>query len=126
MAFAIASGVTPQAGIFTAVIGGMIISGLGGTKVCIAAQRERLLSSSTGFTPSMAQDLYERLRHWGKYLVLSGPHTQPLFMIDKACFLDRLGRENVCADIDMALARSREILNLRAAGPGDVPAKLQL
>jgi SulP family sulfate permease len=35
MAFAIASGVTPQAGIFTAVIGGMIISGLGGTKVCI-------------------------------------------------------------------------------------------
>src|SRR5437879_10236415 len=35
MAFAIASGVPPQAGIFTAVIGGLIISGLGGTKVCI-------------------------------------------------------------------------------------------
>src|SRR5512133_2202311 len=35
MAFAIASGVPPQAGIFTAVIAGMIISALGGTKVCI-------------------------------------------------------------------------------------------
>src|SRR5258708_38537097 len=35
MAFAIASGVPPQAGIFTAVIAGFIISGLGGTKVCI-------------------------------------------------------------------------------------------
>src|SRR3954466_9572850 len=35
MAFAIASGVPPQAGIFTAVIAGLIISGLGGTKVCI-------------------------------------------------------------------------------------------
>ncbi|HUD84623.1 MAG TPA: SulP family inorganic anion transporter, partial [Candidatus Saccharimonadales bacterium] len=35
MAFAIASGVTPQAGIFTAVIAGILISGLGGTKVSI-------------------------------------------------------------------------------------------
>src|ERR1700728_3712122 len=35
MAFAIASGVTPQAGIFTAVIAGFLVSGLGGTRVSI-------------------------------------------------------------------------------------------
>jgi len=35
MAFAIASGVPPQAGLFTAVIAGFLISSLGGTKVCI-------------------------------------------------------------------------------------------
>src|SRR3954467_10065123 len=35
MAFAIASGVPPQAGVFTAVIAGFLISSLGGTKVCI-------------------------------------------------------------------------------------------
>ena len=35
MAFAIASGVPPQAGIFTAVIGGFIISALGGIRVSI-------------------------------------------------------------------------------------------
>src|SRR5881409_3205343 len=35
MAFAIASGVPPQAGIFTVVIVGILISALGGTKVCI-------------------------------------------------------------------------------------------
>jgi SulP family sulfate permease len=35
MAFAIASGMTPQAGIFTAVIGGFLISALGGSRVQI-------------------------------------------------------------------------------------------
>src|SRR6476661_4733503 len=35
MAFAIASGVKPEAGVFTAVIAGFIISTLGGTKVSI-------------------------------------------------------------------------------------------
>src|ERR1041384_1392506 len=35
MAFAIASGLSPQAGVFTAVIAGFIISAFGGTKVCI-------------------------------------------------------------------------------------------
>src|SRR5580692_9334365 len=35
MAFAIASGVTPQAGIFTAIIAGILISSLGGTRVSI-------------------------------------------------------------------------------------------
>src|SRR5580698_3243892 len=35
MAFAIASGVKPEAGIFTAVIGGFIISALGGSRVAI-------------------------------------------------------------------------------------------
>src|ERR1051325_2027601 len=35
MAFAIASGAKPEAGIFTAVIAGLIVSGLGGTKVAI-------------------------------------------------------------------------------------------
>src|SRR5512137_1227227 len=35
MAFAIASGVKPEAGIFTAIIAGFIISALGGTRVSI-------------------------------------------------------------------------------------------
>jgi len=36
MAFGIASGVTPQAGIYTAIIGGLIVSMLGGSRVQIA------------------------------------------------------------------------------------------
>ena len=33
-------------------------------------------------------------------------------MMSKADFLDRLGKENVCANIEHSLARSREILGL--------------
>ena len=35
MAFGIASGVTPQAGIYTAVVGGFIVSALGGSRIQI-------------------------------------------------------------------------------------------
>jgi sulfate permease, SulP family len=92
-------------------------------EVLILRMRKVLAMDATGL--NALEDLYERLRSHDKYLVLSGPHAQPLFMMDKAGFLDRLGRENVCADIDLALARSREILNLRAEVPGDVPPKKQ-
>jgi len=39
--------------------------------------------------------------------------------MDKAGFLDRIGRENVCAHVDAALARAREILGLPPAPPSD-------
>jgi SulP family sulfate permease len=39
--------------------------------------------------------------------------------MEKAEFLDRLGRENVCPHIDAALARAREILGLPPAPPTD-------
>ncbi len=78
--------------------------------VLILRMRKVLAIDATGL--NALEDLYERLRRRNKHLVLSAPHTQPLFMMDKAGFLDRLGRENVCANIDLALARSREILGL--------------
>ncbi|HUA67822.1 MAG TPA: sulfate permease [Candidatus Saccharimonadales bacterium] len=82
-------------------------------EVLILRMRKVLAMDATGL--NALEDLYERLRRHNKHLVLSGPHTQPLFMMDKAGFLDKLGRENVCANIDLALARSREILG----GPMD-------
>jgi SulP family sulfate permease len=78
--------------------------------VLILRMRKVLAMDATGL--NALEDLHERLQSRNKHLVLSGPHTQPLFMMDKAGFLDKLGRENVCADIDLALARSREILGL--------------
>jgi SulP family sulfate permease len=78
--------------------------------VLILRMRKVLAMDATGL--NALEDLHERLRKRGKHLVLSAPHTQPLFMMDKAGFLDRLGKENVCANIELSLARAREILGL--------------
>lgn len=79
--------------------------------------RKVLAIDATGL--NALEDLYERLRNRGKHLILSGPHAQPLFMMDKAGFLDRLGRENLCANIELSLARSREIMGLPPAIASD-------
>jgi SulP family sulfate permease len=85
--------------------------------VLILRMRKVLAMDATGL--NALEDLYERLHARGKHIVLSGPHTQPLFMMDKAGFLDQLGRENVCANIELALNRAREILGLPPAPPSD-------
>jgi SulP family sulfate permease len=85
--------------------------------VLILRMRKVLAVDATGL--NALEDLYERLHRRGKYLIISGPHTQPLFMMDKAGFLDRLGKANVCANIELSLARSREILGLPPALSSD-------
>jgi sulfate permease, SulP family len=63
------------------------------------------------------ENIHERLKGRGKQMVLCGPHTQPYMMMDRAGFLERLGHENVVADIDEALTRSRKILKLPDTRP---------
>jgi SulP family sulfate permease len=65
------------------------------------------------------EDLYDKLHRKGKHLVLSAPHTNPMIVMEKAGFIERLGPENVCPHIDAALARAREILGLPPAQPTD-------
>jgi len=86
-------------------------------EVLILRMRKVLAMDATGL--NALEDLHARLRRKGKHLILSGPHTQPLLVMENAEFLDRLGRENVCAHIDAALARAREILGLPPAPPTD-------
>jgi SulP family sulfate permease len=84
-------------------------------EVLILRMRKVLAMDATGL--NALEDIYERLHRKGKHLILSAPHTHPLLVMDKAGFLDRLGRENVCADVDASLARAREILGLPPAPP---------
>jgi SulP family sulfate permease len=85
--------------------------------VLILRMRKVLAMDATGL--NALEDLHERLRHKGKHLVLSAPHTHPLMVMEKAGFLDRLGRENVCPHVDAALDRAREILGLPPAQQRD-------
>ncbi len=86
-------------------------------EVLILRMREVLAMDATGL--NALEDLHERLRDRGKHLLLSGPHTQPLFMMGKADFLDRLGFDNVCANIELSLERARGILGLPPVPPSD-------
>ena len=78
--------------------------------VLILRMRKVVAMDATGL--NALEDLHERLERKGKHLILSAPHTQPLLVMEKAGFLDRLGRENVCPHVDAALGRAREILGL--------------
>jgi SulP family sulfate permease len=82
-------------------------------EVLILRMRKVVAMDATGL--NALEDLYEKLRRRGKHLVLSAPHTNPLMVMEKAGFIDRLGHENVCPHIDAALDRAREILGLPPA-----------
>ena len=86
--------------------------------VLILRVRKVLAMDATGL--QALEDLRVKLRAKGKHLILSAPHTQPLMVMEKAGFLDRLGRENVCANIVVSLARARVILGL-PPDPGSDP-----
>lgn len=59
------------------------------------------------------EDLHAKLRRHGRHLILCGPHTQPYFTMEKAGFLDEVGRENVVADLDAAVVRARELVGTK-------------
>jgi SulP family sulfate permease len=86
-------------------------------KVLVLRMRKVLAMDATGL--NSLEDLFDKLHKRGKHLILSGPHTQPLLVMDKSGFLDRIGRQNVCADVTIALGRAREILGLPPAAPAD-------
>jgi SulP family sulfate permease len=86
-------------------------------EVLILRMRKVVAMDATGL--NALEDLYDKLRRRNKHLVLSAPHTNPLMVMEKAGFIDRLGSENVCPHIDAALERAREILGLPAARPLD-------
>jgi SulP family sulfate permease len=81
-------------------------------KVLILRVRKVLAIDATGL--QALEDLHAKLRAKGQHLILSAPHTQPLFAMEQAGFIDRIGRENVCPHIAAALARARVILDLPA------------
>lgn len=77
-------------------------------QVLILHMRKVLAMDATGL--NALENMHHKLRARGRFLILSGPHTQPLIMMERAGMIDSIGRENMCEDIDSALKRAREIL----------------
>lgn len=56
------------------------------------------------------QTLQAKLSRHGRHLVLSGPHTQPYFLMEKSGFLEHVGPDNVVADLATAVTRARALV----------------
>jgi SulP family sulfate permease len=88
------------------------------------AERPRVLILRMRLVPTIdasglraLEDLHERTSRHGGTLLLTGVGPGPLAAMERAGFLERIGRENVMPDIDAALARARALL-----GPaGELP-----
>jgi SulP family sulfate permease len=71
--------------------------------------RDVLHMDATGL--DALEDLLEKLRIKKKDLILCAPHSQPLFALTRAGFIDKIGMENICGDMEASLARARAILD---------------
>lgn len=77
-------------------------------EVLILRMRDVLALDATGL--DALEDLFEKLQKDKKELILCGPHSQPLFALTRAGLIERIGINNICGDMDVSLARAREIL----------------
>jgi sulfate permease, SulP family len=80
----------------------------GKPKVLIIRMRDVLLLDSTGM--HVLRDVVHRSRKAGTAVLLSDLHMQPLVALTGSAILEEIGQENVCANLDDALARARELL----------------
>jgi SulP family sulfate permease len=84
-------------------------------KVLIIGMKAVMAMDATGL--NALEELHAKMRRRGKWLLLAGPHTQPLLMMQKDGFVERMGEENFCENMDTALARARELLAQKPQTP---------
>jgi sulfate permease, SulP family len=80
-------------------------------EVLILRMRDVLTLDATGL--DALEDLMEKLRKKKKDLILCAPHSQPLFALVRAGFIEKLGENNICGDIDAALDRAQAIMDAK-------------
>jgi sulfate permease, SulP family len=72
--------------------------------------RLHLVTAMDATALNALESIIERFQHHGSTVILSGLHRQPLEMLRKAGFIDVIGRDNLCAHFDAALARAKTLL----------------
>jgi SulP family sulfate permease len=91
-------------------------------RVFILRMRHVPAIDATGMNALM--DLHAKCQRQGTTLLLSGVHAQPLYALEKAGYIERIGEENLVPNIDAALARARTLLGggrSRVATPPAAP-----
>jgi len=83
------------------------------TPVVILRLRDMTAIDATGLTA--IEDLADFLRARGSTLLLCGARDQPALLMRKAEFGRHIGAQNICPDIEGALARAKEIQSARGA-----------
>src|SRR4030095_6714748 len=83
-------------------------------RVLVLHIRDVLALDATGLR--VLEELHKESMHDGTALVLAGAHAQPPPALARSGLLDRLGEENVTADLESALVRARAIMAAKAAG----------
>jgi SulP family sulfate permease len=86
-------------------------------KVRIIRMRNVPAIDATGL--QTLKDFYSDAKKQKIHLILSGVHTQPLFAMTQAGIFDLYSEENILGNIDDALDRAREVLNLPKLGRPD-------
>lgn len=72
--------------------------------------RMQLVPAMDATALNALESVVERMHASGGVVILSGPHRQPLQLLAKAGFVERIGRANIRAHFDDALTRAREVL----------------
>jgi len=83
-------------------------------KVLIIGMKRVMAMDATGL--NALEELHAKMRRRGKWLLLAGPHTQPLLMMQKDGFVERMGTENFCENMDAAPTRARSLLAQKPGG----------
>jgi SulP family sulfate permease len=81
-----------------------------GTHPRVLILRMQLVSAMDATALNALESIHERIGAHGGTLVLSGIHRQPLQMMAKAGYIERIGKANIRPNFDEALARARELL----------------
>lgn len=77
-------------------------------KILILRMRHVLAVDATGLRA--LKDLWRQCLRNQTHLLLAGIHAQPMFALEKADFLEEMGRDNIFGTIDEALDRARVLL----------------
>lgn len=72
--------------------------------------RMQLVPAMDATALNALESIVERIHAAGGVVILSGPHRQPLQLLAKAGFIEKIGRPNIRAHFDDALTRAREVL----------------